>query len=50
MAIVCDICWVFAGMSAQSILDHHSGCKAKSDKESAEHEWPTKAPKKKKKS
>ena len=25
MAIVCDICWAFASMSAQSVLDHCLG-------------------------
>ena len=48
MANTCDICHVFASMSAQSILDHCSGCKVKYNKECAEHEGPTKAPKKKK--
>ena len=48
MAIMCNICWAFAGMSAQSILDHCSGCKAIHDKECVEHEGPMKAPKKKK--
>ena len=47
MAIVCDICQAFASMSAQSILDHHLGCKARCNKEHAEHEVLTKAPKKK---
>ena len=47
MAIVCDICWVFTCMSAQSILGHFSGCKAKHDKECTEHEGPAKAHKKK---
>ena len=46
MVIMCDICWVFACMSAQSILDHHLGCKTKHDKECAEHEGPITAPKK----
>ena len=27
MAVMCNICQAFAGMSAQSILDHHSGFK-----------------------
>ena len=39
-AIICEICWAFAGMSAQSILDHHFRCKAKCDKECVEHEGP----------
>ena len=50
MAIICDMCQAFASMSTQNILDHHSGCKAKCDKECAEHEGPTKTHKKKKKS
>ena len=50
MAIMCDICRAFAGMSTQSILDHCSGCKAKCNKEPAEHGEPMKAPKRKKKS
>ena len=48
MATMCNICQAFAGMSAKSILDHHSGFKAKHSKECVEHEGPTKAPKKKK--
>ena len=48
MAIMCNICQAFAGMSTQSILDHHSGCKAKCDKEHAACEGPAKTPKKKK--
>ena len=48
MAIMCDICQAFADMSAHSILDHCLGCKAKHDKEHAEHEGPSKNPKKKK--
>ena len=32
LAITCDISKVFASMSAQIILDHHSGCKVKSHK------------------
>ena len=38
MAIVCDIYRLFASMNAQSILGHHSGCKAKCNKEYAEYE------------
>ena len=49
MAIMCHICRAFASRSAQSILDHSSGCKAKCDKECEECEGPTKAPKRKKK-
>ena len=48
MTIVSDICQAFAGMSTQSILDHHSGCKVKHNKEHVECEGSTKAPKKKK--
>ena len=48
ITIMCDICQAFTSMSAKTILDHHSGCKAKCDKEYVEHEGPTKAPKKKK--
>ena len=33
MTIMYNICWPFASMSAQSILDHFSGCKVKCDKE-----------------
>ena len=36
MAIVCDICWAFACMTAPNILDHWSGCKVKCDKEHVE--------------
>ena len=50
MAIMCNICWAFAGMSTQSILDHQSGYKAKYDKECVECGGPMKAPKRKKKS
>ena len=32
LAIACNICKTFAGMSAQVILEHHSGCKLKSHK------------------
>ena len=46
MAVVCNICLEFASMSAQRVLDHQSGCKTKCNKESAEHEGPMKAPKK----
>ena len=38
MAIVCDICWVFASMTVQNIQDHPSVCKGKCDKECAECE------------
>ena len=38
MVIVCNICQSFVGMHAQSILDHHSGCKAKHNKENMEQE------------
>ena len=48
MTIVCNIWQAFAGMSAQSVLDHHSGCKAKYNKECVEHEGAMKAHKKKK--
>ena len=48
MAIMCDICQAFAGISVQSILDHCSGCKAKWNKEHVGHEGSMKAPKKKK--
>ena len=41
-AIVWDVCWVFTSMSAQSILDHHSGCKAKHNK----NMWRVKNPQK----
>ena len=45
---MCNISQAFATMSAQNILDHHSGCKAKCVKECTEHEGPIKAPMKKK--
>ena len=38
MAILCNICCSFTGLNAQSILDHHFGCKAKHDKEHAKQE------------
>ena len=38
----CATCQAFAGMSTQSILDNHSGCKAKHDKEYEDCEEPTK--------
>ena len=38
MVTVCNICQLFAGMNAQNILDHHSGCKAKCDKKHMEQE------------
>ena len=31
LAITCNLCKLFTSMSAQSVLDHHSGCKAKHD-------------------
>ena len=37
MAIACDICWAFASMTVQNILDHRSECKEKCDKECMEH-------------
>ena len=42
MAIMYKICWEFACMSAQNILDHHSWCKVQCDKECAVHEGPWK--------
>ena len=38
LAITCDLCKSFASMSVQSILEHHSGYKAKCTKEAAEQE------------
>ena len=38
LAIVCDLCKSFTSMSAQSVQEHHSGCKAKHAKEHAEQE------------
>ena len=38
LAIACDLHKLFASMSAQSILEHHSGCKARCTKECAEQE------------
>ena len=43
MVIMCNICWAFASMTAQSILDHHLGCKAKHNKEHMECEGHEKA-------
>ena len=43
MAIVCDVCWSFASMWTQHILDHHSRCKAKCDRECVEQEAQEKA-------
>ena len=37
LAIMCYLCKSFS-MSAQSVLDHHLGCKAKHAKEHAEQE------------
>ena len=36
LVITCDLCKSFTSMSIQSVLDHHSGCKAKSAKEFTE--------------
>ena len=38
LAITCNLCNTFTSMSVQSILEHHSGCKAKHTKECAEQE------------
>ena len=38
LAIACDLCKSFTSMSAQSILEHHTGSKAKYTKECAAHE------------
>ena len=46
MAIMCDICLAFAGMTTQSVLDHCSGCKMK-DMECEGHEKAQKFHKKK---
>ena len=43
LAITCNLCKSFASMSAQSILDHCSGCKAKHAKEHAGQEGCRKA-------
>ena len=45
MVIVCNICQSFTSMNAQSILDHHSGYKAKYDKECTKQEDQEKAKK-----
>ena len=45
LAIMCDLCKSFVSMSAQSFLDHCSGCKAKCAKECAEQEGHEKAKK-----
>ena len=52
MAIWCDICWAFAGMSMQNVLDHQMGCKGNCNKMHVECKVHGKAPKshKKKKS
>ena len=49
LTITCDLCKSFASMSAQSVLDQHSGCKAKHAKEHAEQEVHEKAKKSHKK-
>ena len=38
MAIVCDICQVFPGMTAKYVLDHQSRCKGNHNKEHTEHD------------
>ena len=38
LAIACNLYKMFASMSAQSILEHHSVCKAKCAKECTEQE------------
>ena len=38
LAIACGLCKLFTSMSAQSILEHHSGCTAKCTKEHEEQE------------
>ena len=38
LAIACDLCKLFASMSAWSVLEHPPGCKAKCTKEHAEQE------------
>ena len=38
LAITCDLCKWFTSMFVQSILEHHSGCKAKHAKEHVEQE------------
>ena len=43
LAVVCNLCKSFASMSPQSVLEHHSGCKAKCAKECAEQEGNEKA-------
>ena len=48
MTMVCEICQAFTHLSAQNILDHYLGCKARCDKDFAESEGHMKAPKKKK--
>ena len=49
VAITCDLCKSFASMSAQSVLEQCSGCKAKYMKEHAEQEgWEVKKSHKKK--
>ena len=49
LAIACDLCKSFTSMSAQSILDHCSGCKAKCTEEHTEQEGHEKAKKSHKK-
>ena len=43
LAITCDLCRLFIGVSTQSVLDHGSGCKAKCAKQHAEQEEHEKA-------
>ena len=35
----CDLCKSFTSMSAQSVLEHHSGCNVNYTKEHTEQEW-----------
>ena len=49
MVIVCNICQSFTSTNTQSILDHHSGCKAKHNKECVEQERQEKVKKSQKK-
>ena len=40
---MCNLCKLFASMSAQRILDHHSGCKVMCTKECTEQQGHEKA-------
>ena len=39
LAIVCNVCWAFASMSVQVVLEHWSRCRMKSHKKSKKKKW-----------